>query len=138
MTQPVKIRQDKKVNIRTSPNHQNPSQNFAAFLILLDKDLQPGSGRDIPLGERKFTIGSDPLLADVVIKHTGIAPRHTEIWTDHQGNYFAANVDPENPTIVNDKPVPEEGAGFSMTTWSGSDQLFTDIRNTLFIVCDKS
>lgn len=109
VTQPVKIRQDKKVNIRTSPNHQNPSQNFAAFLILLDKDLQPGSGRDIPLGERRFTIGSDPLLADVVVKHTGISPRHTEIWTDHQGNYFAANVDPENPTMVNDKPVPEEG-----------------------------
>jgi hypothetical protein len=109
VTQPVKIRQDQKKNIRTSPNHQNPSQKTASFLILLDRDFQPVSGYDIPLGERRFTIGSDQLLADVVIKDAGVAARHTEIWTDHQGNYFAANVVPESPTLVNDKPVPDEG-----------------------------
>lgn len=109
VTQPVKVRQDKKKKIQISPNHQNPSAKMAAFLILLDRDFQPVTGHDVPLGERRFTIGSDPLLADVVIKDTGVAPRHTEIWTDHQGNYYAANVDPENPTIVNDKPVTDEG-----------------------------
>lgn len=110
VTQPVKIRQDKRRGFRTSPNHQNPSQKNACFLVRLDKDLQPVSGSDIPLGERRFTIGSDQLLADVVIKDAGVEARHTEIWTDHQGNYYAANVIPDSPTFVNEKAVPDEGS----------------------------
>jgi hypothetical protein len=44
-----------------------------------------------------------------VLNAEGVAPRHTLIWTDHNGSYFAANAVPGVTTLVNGNPVPDEG-----------------------------
>lgn len=80
-----------------------------ATLVLVTHDFQSTTGYDIPLGERKFTIGSDRFLADVVLNADDVESRHTLIWRDTSGNYYASNAIPAAATLVNDIPVPEGG-----------------------------
>ncbi len=113
VSQPVKIRQDKaKKNQKPSRSQPFPKYKTVA-LIQVNRDTESTPGYDIPIGERKFTIGSDRQIADVVLNAEGVAPRHTLIWTDHNGNYFAANAVPGVTTLVNDNPVPDEGVTLS-------------------------
>ncbi len=109
VSQPVKIRQDKaKENQKFSRSQPFPKYKTVS-LIQVNRDTESTPGYDIPIGERKFTIGSDRQIADVVLNAEGVAPRHTLIWTDHNGSYFAANAVPGVITLVNDNPVPDEG-----------------------------
>jgi len=86
-----------------------PAASKGASLVLVTRDLESPAGYDIQLGERKFTIGSDRYLADVVLNIEGVETRHTVIWHDTEGNYYAGNAIPEAVTLVNDVPVPEGG-----------------------------
>jgi hypothetical protein len=109
VSQPVKIRQD-KAKMNQKPSISKPFPNYkTASLIQVNRDTESTPGYDIPIGERKFTIGSDRQIADVVLNAEGVAPRHTMIWTDHNGIYFTASAVPGVITLVNDKPVPDEG-----------------------------
>jgi hypothetical protein len=109
VSQPVKIRQDKaKKNQKFSRSQPFPKYKTVS-LIQINRDTESTPGYDIPIGERKFTIGSDRQIADVVLNAEGVAPRHTLIWTDHNGSYFAANAVPGVTTLVNGNPVPDEG-----------------------------
>ena len=106
VSQPVKIRQDKAKRL----SKPLPFSNYkTASLVQVNRGSDSTPGYDIPIGDRKFTIGSDRQIADVVINADGVAPRNTLIWTDHKGTYFAANAVPGVTTLVNDIPVPDEG-----------------------------
>ena len=85
------------------------STSKGATLALVTRDFQSATGYDIPLGERKFTIGSDRFLADVVLNADDVESRHTLIWRDTSGHYYASNAIPAAVTLVNDNPVPEGG-----------------------------
>ena len=109
VSQPVKIRQDKAKKDQ-KPSRSQPFPNYkTASLIQVKRDTESTPGYDIPIGERKFTIGSDRQIADVVLNAEGVAPRHTMIWTDHHGSYYTASAVPGVITFVNDNPVPDEG-----------------------------
>jgi hypothetical protein len=79
------------------------------MLIQVNVDPAAGIGYDVPIGDRRFTIGSDRYLADVVVKAEGVAPRHTLIWRDKDGQCFAANAVKDVVTMVNGQSVSEEG-----------------------------
>ncbi|MBA4421057.1 MAG: hypothetical protein C0391_07895 [Anaerolinea sp.] len=85
------------------------STSKGATLALVTRDFQSATGYDIPLGERKFTIGSDRFLADVVLNADDVESRHTLIWRDTSGHYYTSNAIPAAVTLVNDIPVPEGG-----------------------------
>jgi hypothetical protein len=109
VSQPVKIRQD-KAKKKQKPSRSQPFPKYKTVsLIQVNRDTESTPGYDIPIGERKFTIGSDRQIADVVLNAEGVAPRHTLIWTDQNGSYFAANAVPGVTTLVNGNPVPDEG-----------------------------
>jgi hypothetical protein len=109
VSQPVKIRQDKAKKDQRLTKPQPFPRYKSVSLIQVTRDTESTPGYDIPIGERKFTIGSDRQIADVVINAEGVAPRHAMVWTDHNGSYYVANAVPGVTTLVNDKPIPEEG-----------------------------
>ncbi len=109
ITQPVKIRQEKAKQKKKFGRSVQISGIKTATLVQVNRDSDTILGYDVPLGERKFTIGSDRLIADVVINAEGVEPRHALIWPDHQGNYFVSNAIPGVTTVVNENPVPEDG-----------------------------
>ena len=86
-----------------------PMAEKAAVLALVSHDEQSAAAYDIPLGERKFTIGSDRFLADVYLNAEGVDTRHTLIRVTGDGRYQACNAIPGAVTLVNGIPVPEEG-----------------------------
>ncbi len=109
ITQPVKIRQEKA---KASKKFGRPAQISAyrtATLVQVNRDSETILGYDVPLGERKFTIGSDRLIADVVIHAEGVEPRHTLITPDNHGHYFISNAIDGVVTLVNEIPVTEDG-----------------------------
>jgi|GEM_PF-4352379 len=87
-----------------------PAAEHSAELALISHDIDSAVGYNIPLGDRKFTIGSDRFLADVVLNGVGIEGRHTLIWHDVEGRYHASDATPGAGTLVNGQPVPVEGS----------------------------
>jgi hypothetical protein len=91
------------------PGRYRPAAEHAAVLALVSHDADSAAGYDIPLGERKFTIGSDRFLADVVLNVAGVEGRHTLIWHDVEGRYHASDATPGAGTLVNGQLAPSEG-----------------------------
>lgn len=109
VTQPVKIRQEKgKAAFKNSKPFPSGGAR-SSMLIQVNVDPSSGIGYDVPIGDRRFTIGSDRYIADVVVRAEGVAPRHTLIWRDKTGHCFAANAVKDVVTRVNGQPVPEDG-----------------------------
>jgi hypothetical protein len=93
-----------------NPGRYRPAAEHSAELVLVSHDIDSAAGYNIPLGDRKFTIGSDRFLADVVLNGVGIEGRHTLIWHDVEGRYHASDATPGAGTLVNGQIVSAEGS----------------------------
>ena len=110
VTQPVAVAQDGRKQPGRLPWSRRPKLADApAYLVRLGPDLEPATGKPIPLNVRELTLGTDPVQSLHVLDHPSIAPLHARIRQNDEGDFIISDQDTVAGTWVNYEAITREG-----------------------------